>query len=351
MSDLEAIRSLMSRLGVRPEQLATRPTASSMPTFAEYIDRVSAAVPASTLRVYAPYWRKLRAAWGDRRIDAPTHTEMKRFVLSVKDQVVVRRNARGGRTAMEHMVAAFRCLYGFAVEDGYIAVVDNPAATVEKPRRLPSNRYALTSYQVAEVNRVAAVTGNDPELDSLLLRLHEETACRRGGALALRPVDLNSQMCLIRLREKGETERDQPVSPTLMAALVRHVEQRAGDDELGQVLRTRNGKPISRRRYDYLWTRLGREIAWVRALGVSAHWLRVTTLTWVERNFGYAVARAFAGHNDRRSNAGTTATYVRADIYEVAVAVSALTKEHHPLLDDHAPKTWDWRLSADITSL
>jgi RNA repair, ligase-Pnkp-associating, region of Hen1 len=35
------------------------------------------------------------------------------------------------------------------------------------------------------------------------------------------------------------------------------------------------------------------------------------TLTWVERNFGYAVARAYAGHSDSGSDAGTTTTYVR----------------------------------------
>jgi integrase/recombinase XerC len=48
------------------------------------------------------------------------------------------------------------------------------------------------------------------------LRLHTETACRRGGALALRPADLDPDQCLILLREKGETVRWQPVSPTLM---------------------------------------------------------------------------------------------------------------------------------------
>ncbi|WP_051367485.1 tyrosine-type recombinase/integrase [Hamadaea tsunoensis] len=331
-ADIEAIQALLDRLGVRPEQLLSTKTPRTVPTFAEYVDRVSTAVPASTLRVYGTYWRKLKLAWGHRTIDEPSHTEVKQFVLDIKSQVVVRRNARGGRTAMEHMVAAFRCLYSFAISDGYLATADNPAGGVEKPRRLPSNRYALTPTQLADVNQVAAATGNDPQLDSLLLRLHEETACRRGGALALRPVDLNQQLCLIRLREKGETERDQPVSPTLMAALVRHAQQRGNADEQGQLLRTRNGKPITRRRYDYLWNRLGKEIPWVRAQGVSTHWLRTTTLTWVERTFSYAIARAYAGHNDRRSNAGTTTTYVRADIYEVAAALSALTREHHPLL-------------------
>ena len=34
-------------------------------------------------------------------------------------------------------------------------------------------------------HRARGTTGDDPELDTLL-RLHTETACRRGGALALR---------------------------------------------------------------------------------------------------------------------------------------------------------------------
>jgi hypothetical protein len=58
---------------------------------------------------------------------------------------------------------------------------------------------------------------------------------------------------------------------------------------------------------------------------------RHTTLTWVERNFGYAVARAYAGHNDRGNSGGTTTTYVRADVEEIAAALTALTGEPHPL--------------------
>ncbi len=51
-----------------------------------------------------------------------------------------------------------------------------------------------------------------------------ETACRRGGALALRPCDLDAEQCLIRLHEEGETVRWQPVSPALMAHLIAHAE-------------------------------------------------------------------------------------------------------------------------------
>ena len=53
---------------------------------------------------------------------------------------------------------------------------------------------------------IGATTGDDPELDTLILRLHTETGLR-GGALALRPRDLDPDQCLILLREKGETVR------------------------------------------------------------------------------------------------------------------------------------------------
>ena len=65
--------------------------------------------------------------------------------------------------------------------------------------------------------------------------------------------------------------------------------------------------------------------------GISTHWIRHTILTWVERNFGYAVAHAYAGHTDSGSEAGATATYVRADLAEVAAALAGLTGEPHPL--------------------
>ena len=247
----------------------------------------------------------------------------------VKTHVVARRNARGGRSAAEHLVAALRCLYRHAEDDGLITQADNPARKVDKPRRLPSTRRAVAGARLAEINQVAA-TGNDPELDTILLRLHTETACRRGGALALRPRDLDPDQCLILLREKGETVRWQPVSPTLMARLVQHGQERHATPD-GQLLRYASGQPITSRRYDHLWVRIGQQLPWVRTQQISTHWLRHTTLTWVERNFGYAVARAYAGHTDSGGEAGATSTYVRASLSEVAAALAALTGEPHPL--------------------
>ena len=154
---------------------------------------------------------------------------------------MARRNARGGRSAAEHLVAALRCLYKRAVDDGLIAEADNPARKVAKPRRLPSTRRAVPDTRLARDQRAAAATGDDPELDTLLLRLHTETACRRGGALALRPQDLDPDQCLILLREKGETVRWQPVSPTLMGRLVEQASERHAPPD-GQLLRYANGR-------------------------------------------------------------------------------------------------------------
>jgi integrase len=301
-----------------------------VPTFAEYVPIVSAAVPPGSRRMYGTYWNKAVAKWGDRRLDEIAATEIEALARETQASALRRRNSRGGRSATEHQIAALRCLYRRAVADGILTAAANPAAKVANPARLSSTRSALADERIAELVTAASTSGNDPELDALIVRLHIETACRRGGALALRPRDLDVDLCLIMLREKGGTFRWQPVSPTLMQYLVRHATERRAPGD-GQLLRYANGKPVSRRRYDHLWTRLGTILPWVATQQVSAHWLRHTTLTWVERVFGYGVALAYAGHAETPNDAGTTARYVKATLEEVATALAALTGEPHPL--------------------
>jgi integrase len=308
---------MLRQMGLSPGDLASAPQdRPPVPTFAEYIPVVSAAATAGTRRAYGSYWNRIISHWGERRLDEPTPSEVRQLMSYVKTHVVARRNARGGRSATEHLIAALRCLYKHAEDDGLITAGQNPARKVDKPRRLPSTRRAVTDDRLAEICQAAADGGDDPELDTLLLRLHTETACRRGGALALRPDDLDAGQCLIRLREKGETVRWQPVSPTLMARLTEHGQERHAPPG-GQLLRYRNGRPITSRRYDGLWARIGRGSAPSRSACT-----------------GYAVARAYAGHEDRgrgvRSMAAM-ATYVRAGLPEVATALAALTGEPHPL--------------------
>ena len=279
---VEAALLMLRQMGLSPDDLVTAPRdRPPVPTFAEYVPVVSAAVTAGTRRAYGSYWNRVLEHWGERRLDEIAPSEIRQLMSYVKAHVVARRNARGGRSATEHLVAALRCLYRHAEDDGLITQSENPARKVDKPRRLPSTRRAVTDDRLAEICQAAADGGDDPELDTLLLRLHTETACRRGGALALRPDDLDPVQCLIRLREKGETVRWQPVSPTLMARLVEHGDERHAPPG-GQLLRYRNGRPITARRYDGLWARIGRVLPWVRTQQISMHWIRHTTLTWIE---------------------------------------------------------------------
>jgi integrase/recombinase XerC len=333
--DIAAARLLLAKMGIDPADLLQDPAGPpEIPTFADYIPLVSQAVTDGTRRVYSTYWNRVVKAWGPRPITSVTPLEISQLAEDIKTNIIPRRNARGGNGAAEHLIGALRCMYNHAVADRLLPEADNPAARVQKPRRSPSARMALPDARLSEITAVAASTGNDPALDSLLIRLHVETACRRGGALSLTPQDLDPQQCLIRLREKGGTQRWQPVSPTLMAHLRSHAQTRGGLDCGDRLLRYATGKPITARRYDYLWDRLGEHLPWVRTQQVSMHWVRHTILTWVERRFGFAIAQAYAGHQNATRGAramSSTGTYVRAGLPEVATALAALTGEPHPL--------------------
>ncbi|MEV6218791.1 tyrosine-type recombinase/integrase [Nocardia sp. NPDC051833] len=323
-------RRLLEQLGVQAEDLVSRSNPGPVPTFDEYIARIIPTVRAGTLRTYRPYWQRLREDWGSRPIDDPTTLEMQALVEETRARAVYRRNSRDGRSAAEHMVGALRYLYRYAASDGYVQTV-NAATELAKPRRLPSPRGAITADRLGAIIEAVTTTGDDTELDALLLRLHLETACRTGSALALRPSDLDAGQRLVKLRGKGGTVHWQPVSSTLLAMLTAQCDRGAAPGE--QLLRYRHGRPISRRRYDHLWMRAGRELPWVATQQISTHWLRHTVLTWVERNFGFAVARAYAAHAIQYTPGGATLTYVRASVHEVAGALSALTGEVHPLAE------------------
>ncbi|MFI2477817.1 tyrosine-type recombinase/integrase [Nocardia xishanensis] len=335
--DVSTALHLIGRLGLTLDDLAVASTASApTPTFHAFLARLRSAVPPSTLQSYGTYWRIIEAQWGDRLLDEPSPTEISVMVEDHRQRAVVRTNSRGGHGATRMFIAAFRCLYKHAERDGLIHPLRNPAAKVDKPRQLPSPRHALSLRQIEDLAQVAASTGDDPDLDALIMRLHIETACRRGGALHLRVDGLDHEDCLVLLREKGGNLRWQPVSPTLMRYLALHVETRGGIEATSAVLRYRTGRPVGRRRYNYLRERFHHHLPWAATLGVTAHWVRHTTLTFVEREFGYAVARAFAGHADSGGGrASTTHTYVRATLAEVAEAVEALTGEPHPLARRH----------------
>ncbi|WP_284740223.1 tyrosine-type recombinase/integrase [Amycolatopsis sp. RTGN1] len=332
-ADLETAKLLLDRLGVTAEDILAddRMAKTAVPTFAEYIPSITAATSPKSAATWSVYWRVLNEKWPDRAIDEPTTSELKALANEVQARAARRPGARGGLAAKATFTDAVRALYRSAVDDQLIRAPRNPALGLRKPRQRKNLRRALTARQLIEINEVAATTGTDPALDTLLLRLHTETACRRGGALAIRPCDVNTELCLLKLREKGGTTRDQPISRTLALGLLEHAEERSSHlTEYDQLLRHRNGNPICHTRYETFWKRLSNHLPWIREMGITAHWIRYTTLTWVERNYGYAVAATYAGHAAGYQT-GSTLTYVAAPLEELAAALSALTAEPHPL--------------------
>ena len=331
-ADRDTIRAashLLDTLGVTLDDLHRNAGAARLPTIAEYLPRVMTVVSETTRASYTSYWNRIHAEFGERPLDQVDASEIATLMQTTKAAAVRRRNSRGGRAAADHLLLAFRLIYTWAAKDGLISRHLNPSRRVARPRRLPSTRRALTAAQLAELTDAAILSSRDPTLDSLLLRLHTETACRRGGALALRLRDLDPDLCLVLLREKGGTHRWQPVSPTLATALCHLAANRGAAHPDDALLRTRARRPLTPSHYDALWTRVHTALPWTAVQGVSTHWLRHTTLTWVERHYGYGIARAFAGHTDRKG--GSTTTYIRATLEETATALAALAGEPHPL--------------------
>ncbi|WP_191094035.1 tyrosine-type recombinase/integrase [Nocardia colli] len=314
-----------------------------MPTLDEYLPRIMGAVGPGMLRTYRPYWNHLSVAFGTRRLDAITATEIEELKCRVAANAAQRSSSRYGRSARESFIAASRAIYSRAIADDLMPIGSSPAHRVAKPRRLPSTRRALTATELEQIDTVERSSGNYPVLDALLLRLHTETACRRGGALGLRVCDWDSEECLVRLREKGQTVRWQPISPPLPQALVRLAEVRGARQPGVNLLRYRDSRRLTYRRYDNLWNRVRGELPWAAAQGVSTRWLRHTTLTWVERNFGYGVARAYP---DTPTEGASTTTYIKVDVQAVAGALAAMTSHQHLLAVGHD----DYPITARITT-
>ena len=62
-------------MGIDPADLLQDPAEpSEIPTFADYIPRVSQAVGDGTRRVYSTYWNRVVEAWGPRLITSVSHS-------------------------------------------------------------------------------------------------------------------------------------------------------------------------------------------------------------------------------------------------------------------------------------
>ena len=304
---------------------------AAVPTLGEYIDKVADRFGDSTRRTYRTYWNLAVEMHGSTRLDVLDSDDVEAVVAEAGARARRRRPGSTGRSAEESCVAALRAVYGRAMKARVVG--HNPALAVDKPGRPANRRRALTAGEVAEMWSCVSDTSSDPELDLLVVRFHLETGARRAGALGARLGDISVERQTIWLKEKFGDEREQPISASLLSALVDHANSRGSTGPTGPVLcyrpsATCSPRPVSRRRYNTLFEGVQSHLAWARQLGLCAHILRHTAGTAIERIAGHAVARAFLGH---RADEGPTSIYTKASIHEVAVAVASYTGEPHPL--------------------
>ena len=143
-----------------------------------------------------------------------------------------------------------------------------------------------------------------------------------------RDPDLDLLVIRFQLESAPAAKAPWPVSPLLVAQLVRHLDARGSGSGINDaVFRTSSGAPMSARRYGTILDHARICLDWADRTPVSAHVLRHTAITAVGRFAGYPVAQAFAGH----APASVTGRYLHASLAEVAAAAGILTGEAHPL--------------------
>ena len=297
----------------------------------------------TTLRTYETHWRRLVASHGGQPINELTQIDLEVLVAEAgqKAQASARqrnasRVARGAPArvtrsvgARNTCVTALRVVFSRAMDEGLIE--RDPSARLKHETKPASPRHAITLEQFDEVLEVVATGGDDPELDFMIVWMLAETACRREAVLNLTMDGLRDTAQAIELHEKNDQPRIQPVTIELLTALRVFAVARGSRVGTDRVFHYHpdgrgRGRALTAKRFETLFKRVQRSLPWALELGLSAHWLRHTTLTWCERSHGLAVARAFAGHR----GGPVTLSYVKPDFSDVASALSSLTGRPHP---------------------
>ena len=292
----------------------------------------------STYRTYETNWRRLEKKYSNLPVSELTE-EMALDFCSDAMAIAKKRHkkiAKGrkeknlpvkdetGHHAYNRALDVLATVVGYAKKKGVIDI--SPLIDIKRKSISESDRHGLSPEQVEEILHSAISGGNDPILDYLLIWTIVETACRSGGLLRLQVGDIDSKQCLVRFHEKGGKSRKQPVSPELAEALLAFAKSRGSvhsDDPVFRFHLEGNGKgrALTARRFERLWKRLRDEIRWVAEKQVSNHWLRHTTLTWVDRVVSSpAITSKYAGHGPST----VTASYTSARIDEIKQAHSSI---------------------------
>ncbi len=320
MSTTAQHRAIVEALGLSPADLRDLAEAleSAAPTVLvrDIAEAEIAALPDG--HRYVSSLRRLVVWAGDADATQVRADDVAEWARRARAEAQERTNARHGFGAQEAFVLAVRAAFARAVVAGHLRC--NPASDVELPGRPASQRAALSAEQLKQMHLGLLAHSRDAELDDMVFQLLRETACRRGGVISLTVSNLARSNCSLRLVEKYGKDRWQPVSAHLMKRLVAH--RAAHSCDCDRVLHRSDGGHVNRKWFEGFGRRVQRRLPWASELGVTAHWLRHTTLTDVERLAGVRIAGAYAGHAD--GGFGVTGQYTKVAVDELRMAHSRL---------------------------
>lgn len=308
-----ALRAVATQFGATREdleRLALSLERSPVPRVCSFAEEVKGLLLGRTLTAYSSHLDHLVDALGERRLDEVSLLDLEQLAIEVRQVALANERSKHGFGAQETFVNACRFMFACAVKAGHLR--ESPATGLCRPRRRRTMRRALDESELTALFDAVLATSRDPDLDLLVLAFARETACRREGILNLSAGDLQSTPSVL-LYEKFEERREIPVTAHLLQALAAHRASRAPTCD--RVFHYADGSCMTERRFDSIFLRAGRELPWVRSLGVSLHWLRYSTLTDVRMIAGERVAAAYAGHADGAG--GITALYTRATFAEM----------------------------------
>ena len=329
MSYTDQQRAVIEALGVSPNDL--RVLAAALET-GQRIVRVRGVAEAQLAALprdhrYAKSLDRLIRWAGDDDAAAVRAADVAGWMRRAGEEARQDPRARHGVGAEEAMVLATRAAFAAAIDAGVIR--QNPAAQVRLPDRPLSRRTALSADRLEQAHLCLLAHSRDPELDDLVFQFLRETACRRQGAIQLSHDGLAPATRAVRLIEKYAKQRWVPVSAHLIGRLVSHAALR--HDGCALVLHRDNGGHLNDKWFEGFARRI-QSLPWAAELGVSAHWIRHTTITDIERIAGMRVAAAYAGHSD--GNFGVTGTYTKASPEELRLAHGRLFFDQCDSADD-----------------
>lgn len=244
-----------------------------------------------------------------------------------------------GRGAEESAVAALRSFFAFQEHP----LNTTGTGVLTKPTRRSRERRALTEWELIELCNTTELSGNDPDLDSLIVEYGIATGARRLGAYSLTVRQLRFDKQMIEMRDKGEVIADAPVSLDLLERLRSHAIERGGPqcdttikghDPYAPVFwsraRNSNGRyrPLGPRRFDDLHERWRASHQWAEIEHVGYHHIRHTIAERLKTSYGQHVAQRYLRHADT----SITDNYGRCTTAQLAGVMGELLGFEHPLV-------------------